>query len=60
MMRAYSLKKEQCDSAEALSDAEAGPQALAPSRIAVVGSYTIVTFRGWLIEDMVAQRNTHT
>jgi glycosyltransferase involved in cell wall biosynthesis len=33
-------------------------KAAAPRRIAVVGSYTIVTFRGWLIEDMVAQGHT--
>lgn len=29
--------------------------AATPRRIAVVGSYTIVTFRGWLIEDMVSR-----
>jgi len=33
-------------------------KAAAPRRIAVVGSYTIVTFRGWLIEDMVAEGHT--
>lgn len=29
-----------------------------PRRVAVVGSYTIVTFRGWLIEDMVSRGHT--
>ncbi len=29
-----------------------------PRRITVVGSYTIVTFRGWLIEDLVARGHT--
>lgn len=58
-MRANML--EECgDSAEVPSAAaaEIEPQAPAPSRIAVIGSYTIVTFRGWLIEEMVVQGNT--
>lgn len=33
-------------------------EAAIPRRIAVVGSYTIVTFRGWLIEEMVSRGHT--
>lgn len=33
-------------------------QARIPRRVAVVGSYTIVTFRGWLIENLVARGHT--
>lgn len=45
--------------AAAHRDSEEDNQVLVPPRrIAVVGSYTIVTFRGWLLEDMVAQDHT--